>query len=167
MATFKNKTIQWVKLDPQNPETTYESTDMFQWSLDVLVTGEEAQAWVDEGFTQKPKPVKDQNDLFTIKLKRPTIWKKSGNAKDPVKVLDEYGDAIDPAKIGNGTVANIQFSPYEWEFKGRKGKSTELQAVQIITLEVYEGGNSAGDEFSFKAKKKVNLDDIDLTSEFD
>ena len=51
--------------------------------------------------------------------------------------------------IGNGSDVNVLYKTYEWNHKptGRSGKSADLQAIQVIDLVAYEGGNTTASEF--------------------
>ena len=150
MALFKNVKVKWIKLDPSNPEDGFNGGDPI-WTLNAYVGEELTQKWMDDGFAKK---VRKDDEGFFIKLKRKTLW-PSGDAQNPVKVVDEFGDPIDGATVGNGSVVNIQYNTFQTKF-GNPGHS--LQAVQVIELVKYEGNGAQGDEFSFAEKQKVDLD---------
>ena len=158
MALLKNKVAMWSKLG--TPEKKY-GTDETQWSIDLILSDDESRKWVRSGLAQKERFMEvDGTEVPVIKLRKDTHWKKSGEAKTPVKVLDAYGQDIDPRLIGNGTTVNAQYSTRDWEFQGRKGKSAELVAIQVINLVEYAGKSSAGDEFEFLAREEVSLEDV-------
>ena len=100
-------------------------------------------------------------------------WKKSGEDKTPVRVVDMFGQDIDARTIGNGSVVNVQYTVRDWEFQGRKGRTPELVAVQVVELIEYTGGTKASttNEFDFLAREEVVLDtdvpsdDLDLGSD--
>ena len=46
--------------------------------------------------------------------------------------------------IGNGSTVRVQYSEYDWEYNKKTGKGLDLQAVQIVNLIPYKGGD--GDE---------------------
>jgi len=52
----------------------------------------------------------------------------------PVLVLDKNKEPLTQVRLGNGTLANVQVRPYEWEFKGKKGVGLGLQKIQVIDL---------------------------------
>ena len=162
MALLKAKKAFWVKLG--QPEKKY-GVDDTQWSIILEVTDKESMKWVKAGLAMKPKTLTfNETEMDVIKLKRDTHWKKSGEEKTPVKVVDMFGQDIDPRIVGNGSVVNVQYSVRDWEFQGRKGKSPELIAVQIVELVEYKGGSnsSAGDEFEFMARDESPFKDEDL-----
>jgi len=43
--------------------------------------------------------------------------------------------------VGNGSVVNVKYNPYEWEFAGRKGIGANLNAIQVVDLVPYSGGD--------------------------
>lgn len=59
-------------------------------------------------------------------------------------------DPVAPSSIGNGSTATAAVSFYDWEFKGKKGRSPSLKKLLINEVALYGGG---GDD-----------DDLDLTS---
>ena len=157
MALLKGKKAMWSKLG--TPEKKYGSDDT-QWSIDLVLSDDESRKWVRAGLAQKERFMDvDGVEVPVIKLKKDTHWKKSGEAKTPVKVVDAYGQDVDPRLIGNGSIVNVQYSTRDWEFQGRKGKSAELVAVQVIELVQFSGKSSAGDEFEFLAREQVSLED--------
>jgi len=159
MALIKGKKAMWLKL--ATPEKKYASEET-QWSLILVVDDETSRKWVRSGLSTKERFMDiDGKEQPILKLKKDTHWKKSGEEKTPVKVVDMYGQDIDPRTIGNGSTVNVQYSVRDWEYGGRKGKSTELVAVQVSDLVEYTGGanKKAGDEFEFMARDKVSLDD--------
>ena len=168
MALLKAKKVMWVKLG--QPEESWDKS-FTQWSLIALVDKEFQKKWIKKGLpggTAKNLPREIELDGVTsaaIKLNRKTHYKKSGDEMKPVKVVDMFGQDVDPRIIGNGTTMNIQYKSNEYDFNGKQGFSAELIAVQVIDLVEYKGGDSgtAGDEFEFMAKEEVPFkDDLDL-----
>ena len=163
MALLKNKKAMWVKLG--QPEKKY-GVDDTQWSIILVVSEAESKKWVKANMAMKEKFMEiDGTETPVIKLKKDTHWKKSGEDKTPVRVVDMYGQDLDPRIIGNGSVVNVQYTVRDWEFQGRKGRSAELVAVQVIELIEYTGGkaSSTTNEFEFLAREATELeDDLDL-----
>ena len=171
MALLKNKKAMWVKLG--QPEKKY-GVDDTQWSIILVVDGDFSSKWVKNNLAMKEKFLTiDDKETPVIKLKRDTHWKKSGEDKTPVRVVDMFGQDIDARTIGNGSVVNVQYTVRDWEFQGRKGRSPELVAVQVVELVEYTGSSKAGNtnEFDFLAREEVVLDtevpsdDLDLGSD--
>ena len=163
MALLKGKKLMWAKLSGMG-EKKYGS-ELTQWSLNAVVSDQESRKWVKAGYAQKERFQEiDGEEATCIFLKRDTHY-KSGDEKTAPRVVDMYGMDVDPSTIGNGTVANIQYNVREWEFEGRKGKSPELLAVQIVELVEYKsGGGGMSNEFEFMTKEGDTSfdDDVDF-----
>lgn len=67
----------------------------------------------------------DRGDFITVKSTYPI---------DPEFVNT---DAVDSGMIGNGTKANVAISYYDWEFRGKKGRSPSIKKMRITELAVY------------------------------
>ena len=167
MALLKGKKAMWAKLS--TPEKKYGSDDT-QWSIDLIVSDADSRKWVKSKLAMKERFLDiDGEEVCVIKLKKDTHWKKSGEAKTPIKVVDAYGQDVDPRTIGNGSVVNAQYTVRDWEFQGKKGKTAELVAIQVVELVEYTGGDQsvAGDEFEFAKMEEQPLVDDELDLEED
>ena len=168
MALLKNKKAMWSKLG--TPEKKY-GTDETQWAIDLILSDDESRKWVRSGLAMKERFMDVHGvEVPVRKLKKDTHWKKSGEAKTSVKVVDAYGQDVDPRLIGNGSIVNAQYNVRDWEFQGRSGKTAELVAVKVIELVQFSGKSSAGDEFEFLAREEVSLEsapkgDLDLSDD--
>ena len=152
---LENTKVAWAKLG-DNAGTKYMSEEK-EWSIDCLLSTEQAKLWTDSGV--KPA-VKNKDGSNFVKLKKDCVWRNSGDTKKPPMVVDSFGDAMDPTIIGNDSVCNIQYSVRDWEFQGQKGKSAELIAVQVVVLNEYTGAGSDSVEFSFSEKSEKTLTEI-------
>jgi len=152
---LENTKVAWAKLG-DNAGTKYMSEEK-EWSIDCLLSTEQAKSWTDSGV--KPA-VKNKDGSNFVKLKKDCVWRNSGDPKKPPMVVDSFGDAMDPTIIGNDSVCNIQYSVRDWEFQGQKGKSAELIAVQVVVLNEYTGAGSDSVEFSFSEKSEKTLTEI-------
>lgn len=156
MALLKNVKLHWARL--ATPEKKYMSEET-QWSVNAQVDDETSRKFVKGKLITKERWMEvNGEEVPIISFRRDTHFRKTGDDRTPVRVVDLYGQELDASKIGNGTVANIQYSIRDWEFQGRKGKSMELLAVQVVELVEYAGGSKAGDEFDFAERKEVPLE---------
>jgi hypothetical protein len=57
-------------------------------------------------------------------------------SKNPIKAYNPAGDEM-PIMIGNGSKAKAVLGSYDWEFKGKKGRSPSLVKLIITDLEEY------------------------------
>jgi len=46
-------------------------------------------------------------------------------------------DPVDSGMVGNGTKANVAIGYYDWEFRGKKGRSPSIKKMRITELHVY------------------------------
>ena len=150
MALLKNVEIKWAKLG--RAENKYMSEDT-QWSIQTIVTDEISKQFVKDGLLTKERYNEDDRPI--ISFRRDTHYRKTGDERTPPRVVDLFGLELDADSIGNGSICNIQYSIRDWEYQGRKGKSMELLAVQVIDHVIYSGGSSAGDEFDFEPNETV------------
>lgn len=169
MALLKNVTLHWARL--ATPEKKYMSEET-QWSVNAQVTDSVSRKFLKSQLITKERWMQvDGEDVPVISFRRDTHYRKTGDDRTPVRVVDIYGQDVNGATIGNGTVANIQYSVRDWEYQGRKGRSMELLAVQVLQLVEYAGGSTAGDEFDFESPKEVPLEseisaaDVDLSDD--
>jgi len=121
------------------------------WSVQLRTTdSEKADEMEERGFTVKQirpnkKKGEDFEPYFRANIKRP-VYKNDGSERDRAKVLDAGMDDVDPRTIGNGSVANIQYFPWEMEINGEEVSGRVLEKVQVTKLIVYEGSGDGEDE---------------------
>ena len=119
-----------------SPNTTFDADGV--WTLDVCNLDKKNIEMVKaDGLTIKNKG-DDRGDFVTIKRK---VKRKDGNENAAPIVVDAQKRplALD-ILIGNGSLVNVLYSTYDWEFKGRKGTSADLKSVQVTDLVPYESG---------------------------
>ena len=66
--------------------------------------------------------------------------RKDGGVNSPPKVVDSNNTPMHNTLIGNGSLVNVKFSPYEWTFGNKQGIGLDLQAVQVVDLVEYSTG---------------------------
>ena len=134
----------WTKVGKDNPGTKYMSEEK-EWSVDVILDKQQALEW--DGMEYSPS-IRETENGSIVKLKRSTTWGKGGEARDPAVVVDLYGNTVDATKIGNGTIANVQYSVRNWEYQGKKGTTASLVAIQVIELKEFTSSDVKA-EFTF------------------
>ena len=67
-------------------------------------------------------------------------------------------------RIGNGTIAHVMVTAYDWNFQGKTGRNAGLDLVKVIKLVDTAGGgdpfddeNPSGDPFPSKKKEKGSV----------
>ena len=126
----------------KQPDTKFEAC----WRITLLLSDSEAKKLKDVGLKVK----RNDDDIFEYKFKRNVDKRKGGEVigKNPPPRVVDAGKNIFDGIIGNGSIVNVQFMPYSWDFKGKAGMSADLQAIQIVDLVPYAGGpGSTTDEF--------------------
>lgn len=81
--------------------------------------------------------VREKDGVFSVNLKRDEM-RRDGTPNGAPRVVNGDLSALDPNIIGNGSKGNVILRQYEYEFGGRKGIGTMLEAVQVTELEVFE-----------------------------
>lgn len=73
----------------------------------------------------------DRGDFITVK------------SNYPIDPEFASGDAIDSGMIGNGTKANVAIGSYDWEFRGKKGRSPSIKKMRVTEVAVFGEGEGA------------------------
>jgi len=126
-----------------SPNTTFDADGVY--SVDLAVDAENKKKAEADGLSIKNKG-DDRGDFVTIKRK---AKRKDGSANKAPDVMDGMKRPLENTLIGNGSDVNVLYKTYEWTHKptGRSGKSADLQAIQVVNLVAYEGGNTTASEF--------------------
>lgn len=171
---FNNVKVMWAKLQQDNPEPPYQGEGVSNWTIQAVLDDAQADKYKETGLFPKFKRNQDhdlvlEDGLRQVKLKKSSTFGVGGKPKNPVVVVDEYGNKFTDL-IGNGSVCNIQCSAHTWSRDGKQNTSLELQAVQVVDLVEYvegEGGDNFEPTFEFKKQKKVAIKDVKVPVETD
>jgi len=141
MAILKNVELFFAKLDPKRPNATF-NTENPTWEVQIRTKDKkQAAEWKALNISVKPDEDSEGKIFYkaTLKKKSKKKDKSSGElvANEPVQVVSGSLEKIDPAKVGNGSIANIRLFQYEYEMAGKKGIASMLMAVQITKLNEY------------------------------
>ncbi len=126
----------------KTPDTKFDAC----WRITVILSEAEAKKLKDAGLKVTRN---DDTGVPEYKFKRNVDKKKAGavvGTNPPPRVVDAAKQPFDGI-IGNGSIVNVQFAPFSWEYKGKKGTGADLVAIQIVDLVPFAGGGSVGDEF--------------------
>ena len=128
------------------PNTTFDSDGV--WSIDVCNLDKKNLGIVNkDGLTVKNKG-DDRGDFVTVKRK--VRNQKSGELNRAPTVVDAQKRTMMNTAVGNGSVVNVKYNPFDWDFGGRKGIGANLNAVQVIDLIPYSSDND-GEDFEVVA----------------
>lgn len=131
------------------PNTTYEPA----WQVDICIEDAETKAKLESiGLPIKNKE-DDRGDFFSAKRK---VKKKDGSDRDAPRVMDAKRNPWDNRLIGNGTVAKIKVQPYDWDYAGKSGVSSDFMGMQVIDLVTYgDPSNDFQDEDGFSIDREL------------
>jgi hypothetical protein len=140
---LQNVKLNWTKLIGE-PRLNY-SEDGYEWSVDVVVDKSHIKALEAENLGDY---LREKNGETFFKYRRPSV-RSSGEAANPVPVLDKFGKSWDPSVlIGNGTTADVQIIMSEMKRGKNKGKNKPtVIKVKVNDLVEY----NAGEDFTFDA----------------
>ena len=134
MAVLKNCELYWLKLDPKNPVSPFGEP---VWETQIRTSNEDqAKSWEEKNLAVKKS--KGDDRYWFVNLKRKAVYEKTGDAAQPVVVVDGELMPIDSTSVGNGSIGNVQLFQKNWEMNGRKGVKSELKAIQVTKLVVYK-----------------------------
>ena len=114
-----------------------------KWSVDLFPSQEDLAALTKMGLVIKTvktrqdgslsHPGREVGDEFVV-FKR-NVTTKAGRANVQPRCVDAKRKTIDAnTLIGNGSVVNVAYRTYEWNYAGNNGVSTDLDAVQVLDL---------------------------------
>ena len=124
-------TAYWASI--RQPNTTFEP----MYTINLVVDDEIAKDFASRGHS-----IREMEEGPAIVIKRKVNGPNGMTRKAP-RLLDSDKNDVD-VLIGNGSTVRVQYSEYDWEYNKKKGKGLDLQAVQIVNLVPYKGGD--GDE---------------------
>jgi hypothetical protein len=129
--TIVSGKVYWASI--QAPNTTYEP----EWGLDMLVDDNNRKAFEADGVDIKNKG-DERGDFVHIRQK---VSRRDGTQNDAPVVMDGQKKPFKEL-VGNGSIANVQYTPFEWSMNGKAGVSPILKRVQIVEHVPYAGGNA-------------------------
>lgn len=116
----------WAKV--HSPDTRYEPV----YSIDICVDDNNREAIMKDGLAIKNKG-DERGDFVQIKQK---VNRRDGSENPAPVVLDAQKNPMTKL-IGNGSIVNVLYTPYEWEMNGKRGVSPLLKKVQVVNLVSY------------------------------
>ena len=158
---LSNVELFFAKLDPKNPNSRFDQENP-TWEVQIRTKDKAvAKSWKENNLRVNP----DENDdgvFYRTNLKKKSK-KRDGSDMKPVNVVAGDLSAIDPATIGNGSLANLSVFQYEYNVGGKEGIASMLMGVQITMLNEYtprpkEGGFAPTE---FKVNKLADNQEVD------
>ena len=121
-------TAYWASI--RQPNTTFEP----MYTINLVVDDEIAKDFAARGHS-----IREMEEGPAIVIKRKVNGPNGMTRKAP-RLLDSDKNDVD-VLIGNGSTVRVQYSEYDWEYNKKTGKGLALQAVQIVNLIPYKGGD--------------------------
>ncbi len=112
------------------------------YQVNLVLDQDTAEKYRSEGYT-----IRDMEEGPALVIKR-KVNGPNGMIRQAPKLFDVDKKPLDEL-IGNGSKVKVQFSSYDWEYKGKAGKSLDFQAMQVLDLVEYEGRSPDGAELGF------------------
>lgn len=75
-------------------------------------------------------------------------WMVTAKSSRPIEAVDTNGNPITEI-LGNGSMAIVKLSAYDWTYQGKSGKSPSIVELKVTELLPYEksGGGTVEDPF--------------------
>jgi len=158
---LSNVELFFAKLDPANPNSRFDKENP-TWEVQIR-TKEKAVAkgWKEQNLRVTP----DENDdgvFYRANLKKKSK-KRDGTDMAPVNVVAGDLSPVDPATIGNGSVANLSVFQYDYTMNGKDGVASMLMGVQVTTLNEYKPRPNQGgfEPTEFTVNKVADNQEVD------
>jgi|TARA_R110001599_G_scaffold236788_1_gene436128 hypothetical protein len=114
------------------PNTTYEPC----WQVNVCLDEDGKNLAESLGLDVKNKG-DEKGDFIKVKRK---VDKRDGTKQTAPIVKDSNNNDWDDRLIGNGSLVNVKFSTFDYNYNNKKGVAAFLLAVQVVDLVPYGGG---------------------------
>ena len=167
MAILKNVELYFAKLNPNKPNDRFDKENP-TWEVQVRTRNKaQAKEWKDLSINVKPD--EDDKSIFYKATLKKRSKKRNGEDQNPVSLVAGDLSAIDPDKLGNGSIGNVRIYQYDYNIAGREGVASMLMAVQITTYKEYEP-KPREDDFEMVDMKVVKVADnqkIDVEEELE
>lgn len=107
--------------------------------------------YTDEDGAVQERPiaqyVKEGDFKFSFTNKPSFTGKDGDEVKIRIGVFDAKAKPLpNDIIVGNGSKVIVDYATYPWEFKGKEGLSLRLNNLQVVEMQLYEGGSGGGFE---------------------
>ena len=166
---LENVELFFAKLDPANPNSRFDKENP-TWEVQIRTKDKAvAKAWKENNLRVNT----DENDdgvFYRANLKKKSK-KRDGSDMAPVNVVGGDLSPVDPATIGNGSIANLSVFQYDYNMAGKEGTASMLMGVQVTTLNEYKPAPQQGGfkptEFKVNKVSDNQVVDEDMLDDLD
>jgi len=156
MAILKNVELFFPRLVPSNPNAKFDQNNP-TWEVQIRTRDKKvAKEWKDLNINVRTDD-DDDGVFYKANLKKKSK-KRDGTDQAPVNVVGGDLAPLEPAKIGNGSTANVRVYQYDYNVGGKEGIATMLMAVQVTTLKEFDP-KPREDDFEMTDMKVVKVAD--------
>jgi hypothetical protein len=128
-AIIRGLEFRWAKLNPNKPVSPFGKA---QWELSIVFPTSDISDDLRSLGT-----IRDAgNGMSSITLNKAAV-DATGNALQPVTVVDTNKAPVDATSIGNGSKGAVKVFLRKWANNGKTGTKAVLMAVQITELVKY------------------------------
>jgi hypothetical protein len=122
------------------------------WRIDLAVDDATASTFKTNGFAVGETKSDDKVVSNILRFKR-KVSKANGDKNQQPQLVDAEKKPIDKI-VGNGSKVKVMYKSYDWNFKGKKGKGLDLQAVQVLDLVEF----TPNEDFNIEKKSSNGVD---------
>lgn len=160
MTLIRNAEIWHARVVPNRPNRKYNKENP-TWEV-VIRTYDPAQKkeWEAQGVKMKAVVPEDGGKPYWKATIKKRIFKKDGDPSTPVEVKSgDLTQDIDPAIIGNGSVAHVRIYQYTYpKPEGGEGLANVLQGLQLKKLKKYTP-KARDDDFEAEEMEVIEEDE--------
>ena len=158
---LKDVELMWPNLTEKSEMSDKYQVDLVNLDKQQVGLLEAAGLTVRDG---KKEDKKDKGRWITAKSNYPARLYDGRNGAPQGTAFPESEYIVLNSGAGNGTIAHVMVTAYDWEFKGKTGRNAGLDLVKVIKLTDTAGGgdpfddeNPSGDPFPEKKKEKEDV----------
>jgi len=148
IVQLKDTELMWPNLSEKSEMSGKYQVDLVNLNKKQVTLLEAAGLTVRDG---KKEGKADKGNWITAKSNYPprVYDGRNGSPKGTLFPLEQE-------RVGNGSMALVQLTAYDWEFRGQTGRNAGLDALKITKLKGVEGG---GDPFDDEKPRGDPFDD--------
>ena len=170
MAILRDCSIWHIRLDPKKPNANFDPKNP-RWEVQIR-TSDPAQLeqWkamklrpkllvVPEGKENEGEPIlnAEGKKQWRVNLSRKSI-NSSGEKAEAPECVDGHRQHVNPATIGNGSIAHVKIFQYDWELQGKTGTKSIVMGIQLKRHIKRKPGEAFTDEETEVIEEDIDSD---------
>jgi hypothetical protein len=137
---FEGLELYYVKCTPKYPNAKFDPAKPV-WETQIRTRDRELKKKLEDADIRVTNVIPDdpKEPPYFKAMLRKSVTKKDGTPASPVEVVNGANEPVDPATIGNGSIANVRVFQYPFPKKGGgEGRATVLMGIQVTKHIVYK-----------------------------